>query len=504
MRLGLFALVAAVLLSSAPVAHAQGGRRIAVERFRGPRAAHARSLLVRDLEDAGYVVVSDREIDAARRELGYGPGALEEAEYVVLARTLTVVAFVDGRVGHAHRAWRLVVRVRDGGDGRVAGDESWGGRTQGAIDGVGRNGAERLRAFLDAARGPAPVAPPPPPEEEERPWFEGGADPELASEEEESGDDADAHTRYDWLRISASGGSLWRSMLTTAEVYAIRRGMAVGDPATDLTAEQRGYRSSGIGNAELGLEAEFFPGALGPQPFPYLGIVASFRHSIPFSSTACRRSSPDCVGDAGHVGVATDQLDLQAGLRGRYRLGADRRDVQIFADVVYGYSTFTFDTVALQELDFDSITPPMEYQWVGIAAGFDYGIVPDALFVQLRAGYRIGVGLGNQARNVWGTESSNAGGFDVSLELKHEANWLAQGIFVSLRFSYFQFMTSFRGQVGCASSSCAPIGAQPYDNNDLWEIWPVAGDGSTVVGGIHDTVNDQNFRWGLYLGYAFR
>jgi hypothetical protein len=505
MRLGALAL--AFLFSLCTVAAAQSGRRVAVERFRGPRAAHARSLLVRDLEDHGYVVVSDGEVTAARRELGLGTGRLDAGEYVSLARALNVVALIDGSVGHAHRTWRLVVHVHNGADGSDLGDASWGGRTQGAIDGIGRNGAERLQASLGQGRAPGAAAVSPTSADGETPWYAGGSEAETPPDDEEPEDEdetpSDASTRYDWLRISASGGSLWRSMQADAQVYAMRRGIMAADPATDLVHESRGYTSNGIGHAELGLEAEFYPGALGNQPFPYLGIITSFRHSAFLSSSGCRRSSADCTG-GGRVGVGTDQLDVQAGLRFRYRLGANRRDVQLFGDILYGYSTFTFDTTALQQLDYQAILPPMEYQWVGISAGFDYGLIPDALFLQGRVGYRIGVGLGTQARNVWGIDSSNVGGFNFSLELKHEANWLAQGIFVSLRFEYFQFMTNFRGQVGCATSSCAPTGTMPWTNDDLWELWPVGADGSTVAGGIRDTVPDNYVRWGLYIGYAFR
>ncbi len=516
MRLGavvlafLFSLCVGGTVCAVGTASAQSGRRVAVASFRGPRAAHARSLLVRDLTDAGYLVVGDDEVSAARRELGLGSGRLEASEYVSLAQSLSVVAIVDGTVGHAHRTWRLAVHVHDGATGTELGDASWSGRTQSAIDGVGRSGAARLRQFLDRGAAPGSVRPT---QTSQPAWATGGAsdlephDDEAPPDDEEDEDEdatpSDASTRYDIFRISASGGSLWRSMQADAEVYAVRRGIPSTDPANDLVHESRGYTSSGIGSAELGLEAEFFPGALGNQPFPYLGIIGSFRHSVLLSSSGCRRSSADCTG-GGRVGVGTDQLDVQAGLRFRYRLGADRRDVQIFADVLYGYSTFTFDTSALQQLDYQAILPPMEYQWVGIAAGFDYGLIPDALFLQARAGYRIGVGLGPQARNVWGIDSTNVGGFNFSLELKHEANWLAQGIFISLRFEYFQFMTSFRGQVGCATNSCAPTGSQPWTNNDLWELWPVGADGSTVTGGIQNTVPDNYVRWGLYLGYAFR
>jgi hypothetical protein len=503
-------VVLGLVMACASLAAAQE-RRVAVDRFRGPRAAHARSLLVRELEDAGYTVVSDTEVAAARRTLGYGTGTLEAAELVAIARQLNAQAIIDGRVGHVHRAWRLVVHVRDGSTGADLGDESWGGRTQSAIDGVGRDGADRLRSYLERATTPGATTTTATPTTSERPWYE--HDAEAPTDDERPTDEPDdetprpSSTRYDSVRFSVSGGSLGRSMQADARVYAIRRGMTPADPSTALIDETRGYGSSGIGGAELGLEAEFFPGALGDQPFPYLGIIASFRHSALLTSSGCRRPPPnnDCTG-ASHLSIGTDQLDVQGGLRFRYRLGADRRDVQLFGDVIYGYSNFTFDTGAngLQALDYQAIIPPMGYQWLGIFVGFDYGIIPDAFFVQLRTGYRIGVGLDPVSRNVWGVDSSTAGGFDVQLELKHEATWLAEGIFVSLRFEYFQFMTTFRGQVGCATSTCSGIGTQPWLNNDLWELWPVGADNSTVVGGIRDPVMDHYVRWGLYLGYAFR
>ncbi len=501
------ALTTSLLLAGpfATLAGAQTPRRVVVESFRGARGSHARSLLVRNLGDAGYEVVPDDEVEGVMRELGLR-GSLEASEYVALARELRAIAILDGRVTRARRAWRLTVRVRNGLDGSVLGSEGWGGRTQSAIDGVGRSGADRLRSALEQARSPgaaAAVA-----TTDESAWYAGGgADEEVAAEvdeEEELAPPADSSTRYDVFRISVSGGSVWRSMQTTAEVYAARRGMTPVDPANALVEEGRGYTSSGIGHAELGLESEFYPGALGDQPFPYLGILLSFRHSVGLTSAGCRRSSVDCLGD-GRVGVGTDQLDLQVGARFRYRLGAQRRDLQLFGEVLYGLSTFTFDLDAMQELDFQAIVPPMEYQWVALGIGFDYGIIPDALFIQVRGGYRIGAGIGTQTRNVWGVESSAGGGFNLGVELKHEANWLAQGLFVSLRFEYFAFFTTFRGQVGCATpGNCPDIGATPWTDDHLWELWPVSPGSTDVEGGIHDTVNDNYFRWGLYVGYAFR
>ena len=95
--------------------------------------------------------------------------------------------------------------------------------------------------------------------------------------------------------------------------------------------------------------------------------------------------------------------------------------------------------------------------------------------------------------------------FSLGAELKHEANWLVEGLFVSLRFEYFAFFTTFRGQVGCAvPGGCPDIGATPWTDDHLWELWPVRAGSTEVEGGIHDGVNDNYFRWGLYVGYAFR
>ena len=497
---------------AAPELATAQARRVVVESFRGPRAGRARDLLIASLEGAGFEIVSGSEVDAARRSLGLR-GSLDDDEYVALARELSVIAFVDGRVSRARRSWRLTVRVRNAADGAILGSEGWGGRTTSALDGVGRTGAARLAQYLDAAGAPgAQLATTTQPRDDgETPWYE-RREPPADEEEPPPGDEdeddevrespSDASGRYDSLRISLSGGAVWRSMQAQAEVYAIRRGGMPADPATATIEEQRGYTSSGIGHAELGVEGEFYPGAIDTQPFPYLGIVASFRHSVFLSSNACNRTSSSCEGD-GRVTVGTDQLDLQAGLRARYRFGPSRRDFELFVEGLYGLSTFTFDLEALQQIDFPSIVPPMDYQYVAVGGGFTYGIVPDYFVVSARFDYRIGVAMGATTRNVWGIDTGPANGFLASLELRHEATWMAEGAFIALRAEYFQFETTFAGQVGCAAGpgGCPEVTPR-YDDDSLWEIWPE--DSMGVFGGVHDPVTDHYFRWGLYAGFAFR
>lgn len=488
--------LAVAALGPSPV-QAQG-TRVAVDSFRGPRGSRARGLVVASLEERGYVVVSDREIDAARDRLGIS-APVSDASWIEVARELNVVAIVDGRVARARRSWRLTVRVRNGLDGSVLGDEGWGGRTTGAIDGVRRNGAERLSQYLDRARSPSAAVAAAEPTDGETPWYDGAereesaealADPELPS----------AIERHDSFRVSLSGGSMYRDFTTMAEVYRAQREAGVVNAST--IDEARGYQGS---HAELGIEAEFYPGALGDQPFPYLGLVVSFRNSAGLSSSACPYMMP-CASSADRLPIATNQTDVQAGARGRYRFGPSRRDFELMAEVLYGYSSFTLDTDTLQEIDRNAVIPPMEYQYVSIGAGFRYGIVPDFLTIALRADYRAGISVGAAARTVWGLDTGAADGFLFGLDLIHEATWLFEGVFVDLRLEYFQMMTTFRGQVGCANPAAGcEVTGEPWLDGGLWELWPVDGtDIEDVVGGIHDPVADHYVRWGLYVGYAFR
>lgn len=487
--------LALALLLDASVGAAQG--RLAVDAVRGPRGGRARSLLVESLEEAGWIVVPERELDEVRDRLGLSRPSDEE--WVSIARELDVVAILDGRVSRARRSWRLTVRVRSGADGAILGDEGWGGRTASAIEGVRRSGAERLAPLLARARAPAPLRAVP--RAEETPWYAGGVEGGPAPEgEEEEAAPPSTNERHDSFRLSATGGTLFRSFAATAEVYRARRDEGVTTGET--LEEQRAYQSSGIGHFELGLEGEFYPGALGDQPFPYLGVLASFRNSVGLGASACRYGLSACE----RVSIATNQTDVQVGARARYRFGPSRRDFEGMIEVLYGYSSFTFDTGALQQIDRNAIIPPLEYQYVSLGGGFRYGLVPDYLSVALRADYRAGISVGAAARSVWGRETGAPSGFLVGLDLIHEATWLAEGIFVTLRAEYFQMITTFRGQVGCADMGAGcKVADPPWLDEGLWELWPVnGGDIEDVAGGVRDPVADHYVRWALHVGYAFR
>lgn len=481
-------------------------RRVVVQQFSGPRGSTARAALVRNLEENGVVVVSDDEVRDARERLQLGTRIRGE-QYVELARELNVVAFIDGRVARRRRAWGLTVRVRNAADGEQIGSESWGGRTAASLNGIRRNGYDRLREHLESARSPSAASQVP---EGETPWYaRGGEEDEVPPVEEEPtpAPAQPASTRYDAFRIAIVGGTLYRSMDTSVQVYASQRGLA--DPmspssASEFVDETRRYQSGGIGHFELGGEAELYPGAFGDQPFPYLGVVGAFTHSIGVQSNGVDRDSGQ------PVAVPTDQLDLFVGVRGRYRFGPDRREPEIHFDAGWGMFQFDLGLDQLQLITPDTIIPPMQHGYVQLGAGINYGIVPTYLTVGVDLAYRIGVSAGGDMRNVWGTETGPSNGLSLGLEIKTEIPEIVQGFFLALRLRYFQFTTNFEGQVGCANADeCAGF-QNPWADTRLWEVWPVeppaggAVDLDAVVGGPRSDVNDNYVRLQLAIGYAFR
>lgn len=505
------ALAAAVLLASSAIAlpaAAQPRRgtsqatdtsstRIVVAPFRGARAASARRLLISNLAESGYTVVPDSEVASTARRLGISSRP-SRGDYLSIAAELHASVVIEGRVSRARRSWNLRVEVLNGADGASLGSASWGGRAARAVDGVGRNGAERLGAFIGRGQPVVTTAA----SSGEPQWYQEGYhdDAETPLDDERPGQEgAEAPSRqgrYDVGRIMASGGTMWRSFSTIVDAYGGHHGAT--DPLS-IVHQERSYTSPGIGHFELGIEGEFYPGALDDQPFPYLGIVAAFRHSLGIVSIA--EAEDPALGD---VTLGTDQMDVRAGLRGRYRFGSNPGDFMLFADLGFALSTFTFDLEALSQVRLASVIPPMEYYSIEVGLGFDVGLVPDALSLSAYGRARIGVALGVQARNVWGIDTKPANGVLVGLELRHDAVWITRGLFAALRFEYFQYITQFSGQAGCYGP-CSE-GTQPYLDRSPWEVWPSRDPNAPnedVTGGARDPVSDHNVRWGLYLGYAF-
>jgi len=508
-----FVLASALVSAAAPVslAEAQGDRRVVVQRFRGARGASVRRRLIENLEDNGVTVVPEAEVRRARRQLGFGR-SIEGEQYVALARELDVVAFIDGRVTRRRRRWSLRVRVRNALDGAELGGARWGGRSAMALAAIGRNGFARLSEELSVARGPGAAR-----QVEssgEVPWWERnraegldvGPDPDLDDEpdERDDGPPPDVSTRYDAMRIMVLGGTLYRSMETMVSVYASQRGVSAASPESEFLDEVRRYQSGGIGHFELGGRLELYPGSFDEeQSFPYLGIVLELTHSIGVQSNGFDRLT------AAPVTVPTDQLEVYAGLRLRYRFGPARREPEFHLDAGWGTFNFNLGLDQLQQIELDTIIPPMQHGYVQAAIGIEYGVVPTYLTLGLEVGGRIGTNIGGDTRNVWGTTTAPSNGVLVGAHLRVEIPDLVQGAFFAINVRYFLFSTDFQGQVGCAvAAECAGF-MPPWADDRLWEVWPVEPPGGgmadldAVVGGPSSPVSDNYVRLQLAIGYAF-
>lgn len=478
-----------------PQVEAQSGARVVVERFRGPRGATSRRALVSDLEENGVVVIPEDEVSAAREELGFGR-RLEDAERIELARRLQASAFLDGRVVRSRRRWSLRVRVYNGLDGAELGRASWAGRTAASLSGVGRNGHSRLSEHLSQAGAPAAAAATTP--DGEVPWWQredAEAPPTEDEPVEEEAPPSPASTRYDALRVSLLGGTLFRTMSTTVTVYAYHRGLAMADPTSELHPETRQYQSGGIGHFELGASIEVYPGAFDEaQTFPYLGLLLSYTNSAFVTTTGADRVTGE------RVAIGTNQNELFAGLRLRYRLGEARREPEVHLDAGWGMFNFDFDLGALQDIYQDTIIPPMQHGYLQIAAGINYGVVPTYLTLGVELGGRIGTNIGAATRNVWGIQTAPSNGFLFGANLRVEIPEIVQGAFAGLNVQYMMFETAFRGQSGCATVCSSGVGR--WEDLSDWEPWPeTMADG--VYGGPSGPVTDNYVRLQLAVGFAY-
>jgi hypothetical protein len=407
-----------------------------------------------------------------------------EADYAAVAQQLDVAAFVDGRVLRRGRTWTLTVRVRNGADGRILGSATWSGATMNALGMIRRNGHARLVEHLDAASSPVP---PPPPEPVETPWYQRAApEPEPPPQEEEVDDAPEGDDRYTAFRIGVGGGTLRRSMVT--EIVPL---YGVGASATEGAAEPRSYQSAGLGHGELAVDGEFYPGAFGKQPFPYLGVVFGYRTSLGLRSTGCAArdaSGVDCPED---VVVNSTQRELYLGVRGRYAFGGPARGGELSFDLGYDYFGFSLDLAALERLDPTAIIPPVGYSSLHLGAAFAVPIVPTYFVIGARLAYRFGLGVSAEQKQVWGTQTTSAPGFSLALELKSGMPYLLRGLYVAALVQYFAFSTTYAGDTACTREPCTAW--SPTTAGAPWQPIRVPG-----------PVSDAYLRLGLSLGYEFR
>lgn len=522
MRFFAFLMLAATSLTSVGV-RAQANPRIAVGRFSGPQGSAVRSALVSDLEENGVEVVEWSEVVAAAREETGSSRLRNDSDYVPVATALRLNAFITGSVRRARRSWGLRVVVRNGADGMRLGTERWSGRTVASLRSIRNSGYRRLQEHLAIANPPAPVAPPIPPQPDPapaggQPWYATGdgevpEDPDDTDDDEDDNDDERSSALgNDGIRFSLDVGTLRRSMATDVVVDSLYRSPFPMPPEPEepgtLITEERRYQSRGLGHLELGFTAEVFPGALMDDPVvPWLGLMFRFRNSVGLQSTGfpCRvvdeplpptestRPRGDrCPDDEDTlIPIETTQRELYIGVRVDYDFSDDGRGPYFLLDAGYGVFQFRLEPDDLRLVDRLSIIPPVDYSYIHLGAGVRY-YFNDIIGVMARASYRVGLGVGADALNIWGVQTKDTGGFTLGADLIGRLDRVARGLFMTVGLEFFRFKTRFRGQTACVATDSS----DSCDGDELWEQWPEGG-------GIEDPVSDNYLRLNLSIGYAF-
>lgn len=498
----------ALWLTGAPVA-AQAS--LAIEASEGPGHAVARSSVVADIQSNGLRVIETGAVLEAKRRLGL-PDQPDAAAYRALSRALGVDVYLAVMVVQRPGRWTVRVRVR-GVDGARLAELRWSGATRDALYAPRLNAYRRLSRYLPEPASEAAVArvAEPAPVTEPAPFTEPvrATEPPPAGRRSRAGRErrrARARRRrrdlrYDAVVVSLGAGFQYRWLRTSAEVYAAQRGATPSDPARELLSEARTYQSAGIGHPEAMLRFALFPGALGDQPFPYLGLVAHISHSLALETGGFNSTSGE------RVSVSSDQYEYYVGARARYRFGSKRREPQVRLDIGYGGFHFDLDLDALRTLRRQDLIPKLRYGYVSLGAGVRYGLIPRYLFVSAEFEYRVGTSIGKAARDMWGTATGPGSAFLGGLSVRLELPEVVEGAFIALSAQFFQFSTDFRGQVACATPGGCDAAVAPWEDRRLWEPWPVdpaqPQNLDAVVGGVMDAVRDNYLRFQLSVGYAF-
>ena len=526
-------LLLALALAPLVVPAAAAAQRVAVARFSGSRASSLRPQLIRSLRDGGLDTIAERDQREAAMNAGVG-FPISEVDIPTVAPLLGADRFIYADVNRVAGRWTVIIKVFDAAGNELGGhtfDES----SAGALSRPVREEAfARLRAFLTsdapaAASDPGTTQPPsdePPPDPSSpggsSAWYDQGANAEPADdapeeEAEEEDEPRQRGPRRDAIRVQLNGGTLHRDFVADTLVVAYLR-PPFPDAELVPLAEEHSYHSGGAGHFELGGRVELFPGA-----FFSRGIPADFGLMVEVSGgLGMSASGPACTDDAtlepgsssqrrnrcgdnesDTIDVGPSQMAWYVGAVFDHLFRSPRLGLRL--DLGYGTFTWDLDVDALTRLQRDAIVPPMQYSYVNIGAAVRYYFTRE-LGVQIRGAYMHGLDIGQDAKDIWGQDTSGAflgwrAGGDIIVDLTSQG---VPGVYATIGGEVFQYLTNFSGQPACSD------GTDTCDEYDLWEPWPVGSSETDPRGtvasnaGITDTVSDFYWRLQFSVGYAFR
>src|SRR5262249_44862333 len=130
--------------------------RAVVLRFGGPQSARSRAALVASLQQNGWEIVPDADVQAAQQSAGLSR-LRGSQDYARLAPATHPPAVLGGGTAHRRRTWSVTVTVYSGHDGSRLGNATWSAETMSALGGPRQSGYDRLSRYLAQAQ---PAVPP--------------------------------------------------------------------------------------------------------------------------------------------------------------------------------------------------------------------------------------------------------------------------------------------------------------------------------------------------------
>ncbi len=237
------AVLAALVLGWAGTASAEK-KRVGVPKFDGPQEATVRRAVMQVLKGDGYEVVGAKELDGTAKSVGVELDSNDG--FKAVAKELAISAFVTGEVAKK----KAKLTVRNGADGSVSGEGSFGGANPNKVAADVRDGfSRRLGSAVDRGRAPSgakkPQAPAPEAEEPADDATAAGADdsskPAAAAES--------TKTKTEEAPADASGAAP-EETAKKADAPAEDAG-AVGPRALDIFVGLRGFSRSLTYNQDL-------------------------------------------------------------------------------------------------------------------------------------------------------------------------------------------------------------------------------------------------------------
>ncbi|MBI2895451.1 MAG: hypothetical protein HYY06_17985 [Deltaproteobacteria bacterium] len=270
-----------------------------------------------------------------------------------------------------------------------------------------------------------------------------------------------------------AGGERWERERRPAPSGPARRGPTVFHVGAGIsymyrqmsvevanTDDPRTYEAPGF--PELTIAAELFPAALAGASGAAsgLGLFGTFRRALYVATSG--PSGPDSPG--AEIDVPTAEQELLGGGLFRVPMGTNRRSPIFSLSVGYGTFVFQLDRDAMSQLDPNKQMATMYYQNVVGAVGVSIPLTSSGLAFDFGGSYRYVLDVGQEARDLFGSDTKGGYGFGLHGGLGGEASFMAEGLLWSFSADYLVFGTEFEGPSSCLDGAldCFPSGIDRY------------------------------------------